>query len=46
MKKYYEGPEIIVRNYALIPSNIVMTSTGTPSDGSDPNLGDGDDYFD
>ena len=47
MKKYYEGPEITVRNYALNPGNIVMTSdpnVGAGGSGGDSNLGDGDDY--
>lgn len=38
MKKYYSEPEMTVRNYKLIPGNIVMTSnTG------DSNLNDGND---
>lgn len=54
MKKYYEGPEITVRNYVLNPSNIVMTSDGMTGGGSGngTDLGDGehvtypDDMFD
>ena len=36
MKKYYLEPEMTVRNYRLIPGNVVTTS-------GDWNLGDGDD---
>lgn len=39
MKKYYSEPELIVRNYKLIPGNVVMTSD--PNAG-DTNLNDGD----
>ncbi len=40
MKKYYSEPEMTVRNYKLIPGNVVMTSD--PNTG-DSNLNDGND---
>lgn len=42
MKKLYEEPEIQIRNYALPPRDVVMTSD--PSDGDGNDLYDGDDY--
>lgn len=45
MKKYYEEPEVTVRNYILNPTGIVMTSDPNTDDNDDnPNLNDGDDY--
>lgn len=46
MKKFYEGPEIEVRNYQLNPTNIVMTSgLGDDEHGdNNGNLNDGDDF--
>jgi len=42
MKKFYNEPEMEVRNYSLPPRDIVMTSDA----GGDNNLEDGDDFFD
>ena len=45
MKKFYEEPEIQIRNYALPTRDVVMTSdpnVENPDKGQD--LGDGDDY--
>ena len=46
MKKYYEGPEITVRNYQLNPNNIVVTSGigGDESGDNSGNLNNGDDF--
>lgn len=41
MNKRYEEPEMLIRNYALLPGDIVKTSD--PSD-HDEDLNDGDDY--
>lgn len=44
MKKYYEEPTVEIRNYALPPKDVVMTST---TEGSDSGTGggfDGDDF--
>ena len=45
MKKFYEEPEIQIRNYVLPTRDVVMTSdqnVENPDKG--PDLGDGDDY--
>lgn len=39
MKKLYEEPEMIVRNYILPPSDIITTSTG--EQGGSGNAGGG-----
>lgn len=45
MKKFYNEPEMEVRNYTLPPRDIVMTSDAGNT-GGDNNLEDGDDFFD
>jgi hypothetical protein len=45
MKKYYEGPEIQVRNYVLNPNEIVTTSNGDLEDGDNYTIGTKS-YFD
>lgn len=42
MKKNYEEPELIVRNYLLLPTDVVMTSD--PSNNSGNDLFDDDEY--
>lgn len=32
MKKKYEDPEILIRNYALLPRDVVTTSDNTDED--------------
>lgn len=47
MKKYYEGPEIQIRNYSLPARDVVMTSdpnVNQETGGKDTGLEDGDNY--
>lgn len=45
MKKFYEEPLVEIRNYALPPSDIVMTSDITEGDGdTGSDFDDGDDF--
>ena len=46
MKKFYEEPEIQIRNYVLPTRDVVMTSDPNVVEkpGTGPDLGDGDDY--
>ncbi len=45
MKKLYEEPIVEIRNYALPPRDVVMTSDiGGDDQGTNPDLNDGDDF--
>lgn len=47
MKKFYEEPVVEIRNYALPPRDVVMTSdinAGESGGTSGGTLGDGDDF--
>ncbi len=44
MKKFYEEPEMIVRNYVLPPSDVVTTSGVGENGGNGGSLEGGDEY--